>query len=1109
MEQTFAKIDWMEELIESGADAQVTEEFASKLEEEFVATANAHLQMGDPMSAVEQYFLALQLPNRAATREEIFRRAVRSFLLFNGNGNTAEIAEKLKVPRFKNLLAELMERVEAEKRRNVDEQFDKLDSCSSLRAKNFAGLEAILKQMGESITTRYLVARIRLVREKKAQEFFNQIITKVQSLANELDLHDFTDEAAAEIHELRKQAVVFSTGIHPAYGDQIREYIEQAEELFTKSHTETVIDEIHRAGSKLVQDEFVEFKEQIKPDIDPVALLNSLVKALRIFKGEALFSEIQKVGARWAMDDGRLRFKLQAVEEPDTALVQVNRSLAIIDEHRSILPLEISNELRDFLITLREELSQREIPNVFPFQTPGPPAEKIGCLARLLSWLPGSTSLMKQLIIVIVFCASIALGISRASAQTDVVIAVDLSGTMKQNDPDGLRYHGADQFLSMLSYYTRNQNRGAVVTFGNSAHELMPFGYVSRDKAGKYHDLFANLPVEDWTELGHGLQLAQQAMGSARSRNRSIILISDGYIEGNPDTRRMDRDQARVAAESELWQRIVPSLQSAGIKVYTIGLYKANDRGRPLMDRLARETGGTHNEVTDPRQFYEIYKKMLDDIEPPSGVADIKGENTRFPLTPADYGVIITGRGDFSVRAPNGMIYPSKESNPDPTVSQQYIQYPGGQGVLFLGQPATSEQQLSSHWTGEWGINVPDDGEGQITYLSSVRFLSAGNMPPRRGFFKNEYVPIDYALELRPDLDEKTKSFLGKCQTHYTMVRTDQNTGWSKSGTIDPKEFKYTEYALVDQAGEFLMQVEMTCQNITYRKTRQKFHVFDAELLKIGFIDASTQKAIQGQALNEGGKILIAGQINTAEIAKYFPECRGLKDQKLGLRLRYNSNPPNEMTLDAQSGQLMSAEHEVEEKGTLNIETELAGNMIVQRTDGEGMIYYPVRAKSVATVQVKASWSGFIDRVIYILSLVATLTGLFVFIRHKQWRSVDSMTLEASGGFSRPFEAIDLSILERLKRAFSVRGGPHYSIGGPESKADVTVSTGPKDIIAEIGKDIFNNFYIVQKGVSQVYLGRQRDPLEANIRRRLEPNDVIVVEGKEMTFKPTFDEAGD
>src|SRR5262249_14653527 len=148
------------------------------------------------------------------------------------------------------------------------------------------------------------------------------------------------------------------------------------------------------------------------------------------------------------------------------------------------------------------------------------------------------------------------------------------SGTMKQNDPQGLRYYGADQFLSMLSYYNRNQNRAGVVTFGNSARELMPFGYVSRDKAGKYHDLFADLPIDDWTELGQGLQLSLQAMRSTGSRNRSIILISDGYIEGNPDTRGMDKDPARTAAESELWQRIVPSLKSEGIKVYAIGLYK-------------------------------------------------------------------------------------------------------------------------------------------------------------------------------------------------------------------------------------------------------------------------------------------------------------------------------------------------------------------------------------------------------------------------------------------------------------------------------------------------------------------------------------------------------
>ena len=1117
MNQTFAKIDRINELIESGADTQVTEEFALKLEEEFVATANAYLQMDEPISAVEQYFLALQLPNRSATREDIFRRAVRSFLLFNGNGNSKEIAAKLKVPRFENLFSELMERVEAEKRRNVDAQFDKLDGCSSLRAKNFAGLEAILKQMGESMSTRYLVARIRLAREKKAQEFFNQIISKVQSLANEVDLHDFTADAATEIHELRKQAVVFSTGIHPAYGDQIREYIEQAEELFTKSHTETVIDEIHRAGSKLLQDEFVEFKEQIKPDIDPVTLLNSLVKALRIFKGETLFSEIQNVGARWAKNDGHLRFRLQAVEEPDAALALVIKSLAIIEEHKNILPDEISNELREFLIALREELSQREIPSFIPFERPAPPlVENKGCLARLVSWLPGSTILMRQLISVILFCACIVLGVSRALAQTDVVIAVDLSGTMKQNDPDDLRYYGADQFLSMLSYYNRGQNRAGVVTFGNSARELMPFGYVSRDKAGKYHDLFASLPVEDWTELGQGLQLSSQSMGSTRSRNRSIILISDGYIEGNPDTRGMGQDQARTAAESELWQKIVPSLKTDGIKVYTIGLFKSNDRGRPLMERLARETGGAYNEVTDPRQFYEFYKKMLDDIEPPSGVADIKGENSRFPLTPADYGIIITGEGDFSVRAPNGLTYPSKESNPDPTVSQQYIKYPGGRGVLFLGQPKTAEQQLSNHWTGEWGISMPNDGKGQITYLSSVRFLSTGTLPPRRGFFKNEYVPIDYALELRPDLDENTKLFLEKCQTNYTIVRTDQNTGWSKSGTIHPQEFKYTEQALLDQAGDFLMQVEMACQNITYRKTRQKFHVFDAELLKIGFIDASSQKEIQGQALNEGEKVRITGQVNVNEIANYLPEYRGIKDQKLKLLLGYNSNPTHKIEIEAPSGQLISGDHEVEEKGNLNIDGDLNATLIVQGNDDEGMLYYPVRVKSAMTVEVKRTWYETMWKILESLGVVlGVVSGIITLLaipfgafRKIQWDSVDNMmAVDTSGGASHPFESVHLPFLERVKRAFVFRGGPHISIGGPGSNADVRIPNTSNSIIAEIGKDLFNNFYVVRKGTSQVYL--QDEPLEQNIRKRLEPDDVIVVEGKKISIKPTFEEVGD
>jgi hypothetical protein len=138
----------------------------------------------------------------------------------------------------------------------------------------------------------------------------------------------------------------------------------------------------------------------------------------------------------------------------------------------------------------------------------------------------------------LVLLAVLILSRQEAKAQADVMIAVDLSGTMKTNDPNGYRFVGADQFLSLFSLY--GSNRGGAVAFGDDARVIMSLEYVSFDRAGKYQNMFAGLGAEDWTELGKALDLCRRTLGSS-DRTRSIILISEGS-SGRDDRGRSVRD---------------------------------------------------------------------------------------------------------------------------------------------------------------------------------------------------------------------------------------------------------------------------------------------------------------------------------------------------------------------------------------------------------------------------------------------------------------------------------------------------------------------------------------------------------------------------------------
>src|SRR5687767_7772363 len=176
-----------------------------------------------------------------------------------------------------------------------------------------------------------------------------------------------------------------------------------------------------------------------------------------------------------------------------------------------------------------------------------------------------------------------------APAQTDVILAVDKSGTMRQNDPQDLRYTGAQQFLTLLGYY-RNNNQAGVVVFGDDANSLLDFGYVSSDKASKFKDLLVNQSYDNWTELGLGLRKSLDLLSGSSSKNKNIILLSDGILEGNPSVRGKSQETANKEASDELWQQTIPDLRRQGIRVYSLGLFN-DTRGEETLKRIASETG--------------------------------------------------------------------------------------------------------------------------------------------------------------------------------------------------------------------------------------------------------------------------------------------------------------------------------------------------------------------------------------------------------------------------------------------------------------------------------------------------------------------------------------
>lgn len=137
---------------------------------------------------------------------------------------------------------------------------------------------------------------------------------------------------------------------------------------------------------------------------------------------------------------------------------------------------------------------------------------------------------------------------------TDIVLAIDISGSMSATDFAPNRFEAAKQTATQFVNNRPNDNMGLVVFAGESL-SLMP---LTTDRAALVNAVqgITMGTLDDGTAIGDGLSSAINRIASGKARSKSIIMLTDGTNNaGN-----------------------VPPLTAAaiakqkGIKVYTIGV---------------------------------------------------------------------------------------------------------------------------------------------------------------------------------------------------------------------------------------------------------------------------------------------------------------------------------------------------------------------------------------------------------------------------------------------------------------------------------------------------------------------------------------------------------
>ncbi len=215
----------------------------------------------------------------------------------------------------------------------------------------------------------------------------------------------------------------------------------------------------------------------------------------------------------------------------------------------------------------------------------------------------------------------------------NVVIVMDVSGSMAASDYKPTRLEAAKESAKVLIDELQNKDNAGIVIFSNGATTS---SYLSPYKDKTLEKLSAIKQTQGETAIGDGLALAVDMATSIPNKKKVIILMSDGV------------NNAGVISPDEAIQ----FARTNDIQVYTVGM-GSNERvilgydmfGRPqyaeldeaTLQKIAKETGGQYFKSVDSTTLSRIYSELPQKIEREQEDTSIKDW-----LIMASIGVLLT-----------------------------------------------------------------------------------------------------------------------------------------------------------------------------------------------------------------------------------------------------------------------------------------------------------------------------------------------------------------------------------------------------------------------------------------------------------------------------------
>ncbi len=188
----------------------------------------------------------------------------------------------------------------------------------------------------------------------------------------------------------------------------------------------------------------------------------------------------------------------------------------------------------------------------------------------------------------------------------DVRLVIDVSGSMKQNDPQNLRQPAVDLLVQLLP----EGSKAGIWTFGRWVNMLVKHQEVDQawreDAQAKSSQINS---VGLFTNIGEALEKAAYDLERSQGKYRSsIILLTDGMVDIDKDPEKNKREWRRIVDE------VLPELEKSGVAIHTIAL--SDNADNDLLNKLSLNTDGIAAVAKSADDLMKIFLQAFDAAAP-------------------------------------------------------------------------------------------------------------------------------------------------------------------------------------------------------------------------------------------------------------------------------------------------------------------------------------------------------------------------------------------------------------------------------------------------------------------------------------------------------------